>query len=102
VRLLWARPNRGYDVAVVDDGPEKVFVRFKTDTARSRVYAFYRDGKPAEAVVESGGRAEDDREVEPKGYQPTTWNGDSTSESDSTRDDRERTVRQTDYRRWRG
>jgi hypothetical protein len=69
---LWARPNRGYDVVVVDDGPERVFVRFKSNGARSRIYAFYRDGKPAEEVVEGGGRAGDDREVEPKGYQPAS------------------------------
>lgn len=76
VRLLWARPNQGYDVVVVDDGPDRVFVRFKSDRARSRVYAFYQDGKPAEEVVEGGGKAGDDREADPKGDQPTSWEGD--------------------------
>jgi hypothetical protein len=72
VRLLWARPNRRYDVVVVDDGPERVFVRFKKDSARSRVYAFYKDGKPAEEVIEGGGRAEADRQVDSRSYEPTT------------------------------
>lgn len=101
VRLLWARPNRGYDVAVVDDGPERVFVRFKTDSARSRVYAFYRDGKPAEEVVERA--TADDREVEPKGYRPTSSDGDSdVKDTSDVREDWEQYLRETDYRRRRG
>ncbi len=54
VRLLWARPNSGYDVVVVDDGPDKVYVRFRSGGSRSLVSAYYRDGQPAEEVVERG------------------------------------------------
>jgi hypothetical protein len=83
VKLLWARPNQSYDVVVVDDGPERVFVRFKTDKARSRVYAFYKDGKPSEFVVERGGGSEDDGEVDPQGYQPTNYRPSDPSNGDN-------------------
>jgi hypothetical protein len=79
VRLLWARPNSGYDVAVVDDGPDKVFVRFRNDKSRSRVYAYYKDGKPVEEVVERGG-GKDEGDFEPKGYQPVRQESDDDLE----------------------
>lgn len=69
VRLLWARPNSGYDVVVVHDGPERVYVRFRDGGSRSHVYAFYRDGKPAEEVVERG-RKDDGDSVDSRTYEP--------------------------------
>jgi hypothetical protein len=70
VRLLWARPNSGFDVEVRDDGPDRVFVRFRSDKARSWVSAYYQDGKPAQEVIERGGGKGDDGRIEPKGYEP--------------------------------
>ncbi|HEY3238939.1 MAG TPA: hypothetical protein VGL92_05195 [Acidimicrobiia bacterium] len=70
VRLLWARPDSGYDVEVADDGPDQVLVRFRSDRARSWVYAYYEDGKPAEAVIERGGGKGNDNDPRPKGSEP--------------------------------
>ncbi len=92
VRLLWARPNHAYDVAVVDDGPEKVFVRFRKGGNRSLIYAFYRDGKPAAEVIERDGKSGDDSDSAPQGYQ-TTWRV-----SDGADDDGDRKL---DFERWR-
>ena len=69
VSLLWARPNSGYDVEVRDDGPDRVFVRFRSDRARSWVYAQYKDGAPSEEVIERGG-GKDVGGTEPKSVEP--------------------------------
>lgn len=90
VRLLWARPNSGYDVVVRDDGPEQVYVRFRSDRARSLVYAQYKNGEPSEEVVERGGGKGDDGGVEPRSVEPVRqqsnwgdpdrWQGDVSRE----------------------
>lgn len=54
VRLLWARPNDGFNVEVRSDGPEAVEVEFRGKGHRSLVRAFYEDGAPAQDVVEQG------------------------------------------------
>lgn len=76
VRLLWARPDSGYDVTVLDDGPDKVYVRFRSGGSRSLVSAFYRDGQPAEEVVERG---KDDGGTDSRGSQSvrqqSDWDG---------------------------
>lgn len=74
VGLLWARPNDGYDVAVVDEGPDRVFVRFRHNGSQSRVYAFYRDGAPAQEVIERG--KDDDRGIESNSYDPVRQQSD--------------------------
>ena len=83
VHLLWARPDSGYDVVVVEEGPDRVYVRFSSERPSrvSRVYAYYQDGKPAEEVVERGGK--DDGGPGPK-------SSDGVRQSSSDDADRER------------
>jgi hypothetical protein len=68
VRLLFARPNSGYDVEVVDDGPDQVYVDFQGGRgSRSRVLAFYnKQGEPDATVIEKGG-GKNDGEVNSSG-----------------------------------
>ncbi|MDQ3946195.1 MAG: hypothetical protein M3357_13795 [Actinomycetota bacterium] len=94
VRLLWARPDSGYDVEVADDGPDKVLVRFRSDRARSWVYAYYEDGKPAEAVIERGGGKGKDDDPQPKGDEPSVSSRESSQVDSDSRDG--------DGTRWRG
>jgi hypothetical protein len=76
VRLLWARPNQGYDVVVEDDGPDKVSVRFRSGGSRSFVSAYYQDGEPTADVEERGpGKNRDSQEYE--GVRQTSyWDAD--------------------------
>lgn len=57
VKLLWARPNAGYDVNVVSDGSRLVHVRFSNDRHRSTVTAWWKDGAPAQYVQETDAEA---------------------------------------------
>jgi hypothetical protein len=60
VSLRFARPNSGYDVEVVDDGPDRVYVVFQGHGERSRVFAFYnKKGEPDATVIEKGGGKDD-------------------------------------------
>jgi hypothetical protein len=65
VKLLWARPNAGYEVFVVSDGSRLVDVRFADRRHRSIVRAFWEDGAPANRVEESSR----DRDVRTQNWQ---------------------------------
>lgn len=65
VKLLWARPNDGFEVEVDGDGPEEVEVVFRSERHRSVVRAYWRDGLPAHDVEERGGDDEDEPRGEP-------------------------------------
>ena len=60
VRLLWARPNDGFRVDVVEDAGEEVVVVFHRRDHRSKIRAFWRDGTPRSQVVEQPIRPDDD------------------------------------------
>ena len=49
--LLWATPNDGFTMDVRPTGPDKVEVRFASDDAESRVFAWW-DGDPRQRVEE--------------------------------------------------
>ena len=51
VSLLWASPSDGFTMDVQDTGPDKVEVRFESDDAESRVFAWW-DGAPQQRVEE--------------------------------------------------
>jgi hypothetical protein len=52
VHLLWARPNDGFRVDVVEDGPDRVKVLFRSHSHTSRIKAFWSDGAPRQEVSE--------------------------------------------------
>ena len=51
VSLLWASPSDGFTMDLQDTGPDKVEVRFESDDAESRVFAWW-DGAPRQRVEE--------------------------------------------------
>ena len=87
VRLLWARPNHDYDVAVREEGPDQVNVWFRSGGTRSVVRAYYEDGKPAVEVSERGGGKDDDGRIESNSTEPVRQ-GSGWQETDGRDDDR--------------
>jgi hypothetical protein len=67
VRLVWARPNDGFDTEVVVDGPTEVEVLFQSKGHRSQVRAFFENGEPAQSVDERGRPVVEDRGGGPGG-----------------------------------
>jgi hypothetical protein len=52
VQLLWARPNDGFRVDVVEDGPDLIKVVFRSHDHVSRIKAFWSEGTPRHQVDE--------------------------------------------------
>ena len=52
VSLLWAVPHDDFTMDLEHTGPDKVEVRFESDDAESRVFAWW-DGDPRKRVVET-------------------------------------------------
>jgi hypothetical protein len=52
VQLLWARPNDGFRVDVIEDGPDLIKVVFRSHDHVSRIKAFWSEGTPRQQVDE--------------------------------------------------
>lgn len=73
VRLVWARPNPGYNVRVENDGPWVVEVRFRSSHHRSRIWAFYKDGAPSHHVREENLDDGNDSSMDTQNYSYQQW-----------------------------
>jgi hypothetical protein len=60
VEIRQARPNPGWEVKVYNYGPDNVVVKFTRGRYTSWVWAGYRNGTPASAVMECAGPSRED------------------------------------------